>query len=250
MQGRWVGPGCRQGRSFVRGVFVMLYVMCRIFCWLRCQKWNTNVQPNNDGIIVVRPLGCRSPLIGICMVANAIADPISFARRKKTPKPEVSKTNEIAMPTKNHSQQRKATYLPQRILQVMTLRLEYLQLGQLFRFLQHMERALELPAEGTTERGVAGPKAAAGVAATARNAIALNFMVWLLRVIRVWNQQIIPALGPLSRDKLWLMPPFGGGYPLIISSTLRQKRTVVRRSFRVFSSGRRKDVIQPKVFVR
>ena len=137
MQGRWVGPGCRQGRSFVRGVFVMLYVMCRIFCWLRCQKWNTNVQPNNDGIIVVRPLGCRSPLIGICMVANAIADPISFARRKKTPKPEVSKTNEIAMPTKNHSQQRKATYLPQRILQVMTLRLEYLQLGQLFRFLQH-----------------------------------------------------------------------------------------------------------------
>ena len=75
-------------------------------------------------------------------------------------------------------------------------------LDSFFGFSSTMERALELPVEGITERGVAGPKAAAGVAATARNAIALNFMVWLLRVIRVWNQQIIPALGPLSRDKL------------------------------------------------
>ena len=122
------------GRSFVRGVREIWHTCyCAEFSvGFDAKKWNTNVQTNNDGIIVVQPLGCRSPLIGICIGRDAIADP----SRKKTPKPEVPKTNEIAMPTKNHSSA-KATYLPQRILQVTTLRLEHLQLGQLFRLLQH-----------------------------------------------------------------------------------------------------------------
>ena len=73
------------GRSFVRGVREIWHTCyCAEFSvGFDAKKWNTNVQTNNDGIIVVQPLGCRSPLIGICIGRDAIADPNSFRPQKK-----------------------------------------------------------------------------------------------------------------------------------------------------------------------